>query len=64
MREIFGWNEAEVGHARKNLAYIYGFSAMNTTNPNSTRYLTNAYGTTINTKDFTWPDTKLVITQD
>lgn len=62
VREIVGRTEINFYHSGKNLAHIIGYSAINS-DSNNTRKISNSYGTTINTTEFSLPDTKLVITQ-
>ena len=63
VRPISGWTGVTGNKAKKNIAHIVGYSAQATSSPTAARYLTNSYGTTISTNDFTSPDTPLVITQ-
>lgn len=62
VREIVGWDGVEVNGSGKNIAHIVGYSAKNSDSNNS-RNISNSYGTTINTTEFSLPDTKLIITQ-
>ena len=59
---IEGWTELNGRRAGKNIGHIIGYSAINNA-INSSRKLTNNYGTTISTTEFTQPDTELIITQ-
>lgn len=63
VREITGWNGFKVYKTQKNMAHVIGYSAntMNTTT--STRYVSNNFGTTISTINYTLPDTSVVVTQ-
>lgn len=63
VREIKGWDGIEVTRCGKNIVNIFGYSAQNVNSKTATRKLTNNYGTTISTTDFSLPDTPLVITQ-
>ena len=62
VREIVGWDSVEVNGCGKNIAHIVGYSATNS-DSNNTRKISNNYGTTLNTTEFSLPDTKLIITQ-
>lgn len=62
VREIVGWDGVEVNGCGKNIAHIVGYSAINSDSNNS-RTISNEYGTTINTTEFSLPDTELVVTQ-
>ena len=62
VREIEGWGGVEVNGSGKNIAHIVGYSA-STVNVTQTRQISNKYGTTLSTVDFTLPDTKLIVTQ-
>ena len=62
VREIVGRTSVELYHSGRNIAHIIGYSAINS-DSNNTRKISNSYGTTINTTEFSLPDTKLVITQ-
>ena len=62
VREIVGRTGVNFYHSGKNIAHIVGYSAQNS-DSNNTRKISNSYGTTINTTEFSLPDTKLVITQ-
>lgn len=63
VREIEGWDGVEVNGSGKNIAHIVGYSA-SSVDITQTRKISNKYGTTLSTVDFTLPDTKLVVTQD
>ena len=63
IRPITGWTGCNLKHLKKNIGRIYGYSASSITSPSSSRTLDNGYGTTINTKNYSLPDTALVITQ-
>lgn len=60
---INGTSEFNVVHTGKNLAHIVGYSASSIQRPYSARYLSNSYGTTINTIDYLGKDGAVVITQ-
>lgn len=64
VRPITGWTGLNGRRAGKNIGHIVGYSAASMSSPTASRLLTNAYGTTINTRDFASPDTPLVITQE
>lgn len=63
VRNIVPYDGVTVSRSGKNMANIYGYSAATIVNPQVSRVLTNKYGTSINTVNFTGPDTELVITQ-
>lgn len=63
IRSFTGWTSANLKHSRKNIAHVYGYSTESLTTPDSTRTLANSYGTTINTINYSLPDTPVTITQ-
>ena len=60
VREIVGWNGVEGYKCGKNMAHIVGYSAKSMNNPYASRFLTNNYGTTINTIE---PINEVIVTQ-
>lgn len=60
VREIVGWNGVEGYKCGKNMVHIVGYSARAINEPYADRYLTNNYGTTINTTE---PVGEVIITQ-
>ena len=60
---ITGWSGFNSWKAGKNVGRIFGYSATTINTSSDTRSLTNNYGTTINTVDYSAPDTPLIITQ-
>ena len=62
-RPITGWTGCNLFRTKKNLAHIVGYSAQTVNTSQGTRSLTNSYGTTISTTEYSSPDTSLVITQ-
>ena len=62
VRPITGWTGLNGTRSKKNLCHVTGYSAINNAE-NQSRALTNSYGTTINTTDFSLPDTDVIITQ-
>ena len=63
VRPIRGWNEVEAYRSGKNVARITGYNATNTANADIHSDLSNKYGTTINTNDYSLPDTSVIVTQ-
>ena len=63
VRSISGWTGCDVVHSGKNIVDIIGYSASSPNSKTGTRSLTNNYGTTISTTDFSLPDSSVVITQ-
>lgn len=64
VREIVGWDGVEVNGCGKNIAHIVGYSAtVPASSDPSLRKLSNNYGTTISTTNFSLSDTKIIITQ-
>ena len=61
VRAITGWTGLNGWKTGKNMAHVFGYSAMGIVKTTSTRILTNTYGTTINT--ISPESTTLVITQ-
>ena len=64
IRNITGWTGCTLRMAEKNMGHIYGYSASSINSPTGTRSLIGSYGTTINTINYTLPDTSLIITQE
>ena len=63
IREITGWNGFKVYKTQKNMAHMIGYSTSTMNTTTSTRYVSNKYGTTISTINYTLPDTSVVVTQ-
>ena len=63
MRPITGWNEFIIKKTGRNLAHVVGYSATTVNSPLNARNITNSYGTTLNTINYTWPDSSVVVTQ-
>ena len=60
IRPITGWNSIKVRKCGKNLAKIVGYSATSPNSVSSTRRISNSYGTTLSTTDYS---DELTITQ-
>lgn len=61
---IEGWTGLNGRRAGKNIGHVIGYSASSMNSPTASKVLTNYYGTTVGTRDYTLPDTPLVITQE
>lgn len=60
VREIVGWNSVEGYKCGKNMVHIVGYTTESIKDPYASRFLTNNYGTTINTIE---PVNEIIITQ-
>ena len=52
IRPITGWNSIKVRKCGKNLAKIVGYSTTSPNSVSSTRRISNSYGTTLSTTDY------------